>query len=75
MPKKVLVKEVILLYSLHYSLFVSMELISHVYFQVQRLQLALGEQSKMAKLSQQQCERLKNVYLFPPLKKGSISTA
>lgn len=28
--------------------------------EVQRLQLALGEQSKMAKLSQQQCERLKN---------------
>lgn len=28
--------------------------------EVQRLQLALGEQSKVAKLSQQRCERLKN---------------
>ncbi|XP_048530157.1 uncharacterized protein LOC125509272 isoform X1 [Triticum urartu] len=28
--------------------------------EIQRLQLALGEQSKMAMLSQQQCERLKN---------------
>uniref|UniRef100_A0A453KTA2 RING-type domain-containing protein n=1 Tax=Aegilops tauschii subsp. strangulata TaxID=200361 RepID=A0A453KTA2_AEGTS len=28
--------------------------------EIQRLQVALGEQSKMAMLSQQQCERLKN---------------
>lgn len=28
--------------------------------EVQRLQLALGEQTKMAKLSQQQCDKLKN---------------
>ncbi|KAG8083577.1 hypothetical protein GUJ93_ZPchr0015g6891 [Zizania palustris] len=28
--------------------------------EVQRLQLALGEQTKMSKLSQQQCDKLKN---------------
>uniref|UniRef100_A0A0E0M135 Uncharacterized protein n=1 Tax=Oryza punctata TaxID=4537 RepID=A0A0E0M135_ORYPU len=32
---------------------------------VQRLQLALREQTKMAKLSQQQCDKLKNVLSFP----------